>query len=233
VFDKNSNQQALSWAKKIMALRTLGGKCLCGCSNPLLLDFHHSNKDKECSINSIRNMRWSTFIKEAEKCTILCANCHGEVHSKECTNTDNRKRVMKEKLLCVKGQKECTNCGYSKSCSLDFHHVDEKNFSLSSYIFDRLKIPWETVLIEIDKCSVLCRNCHRINHYEQNFLELDKLIQKKLIGYKEKQRPANKEEVFRQLSLGVPQIQIARNLGYSKSTICQIIKRNANHFDGP
>ena len=69
---------------------------------------------------------------------------------------DFRRRV-KSKLVEYKGG-SCVSCGYNKSIqALQFHHTnpDEKDFSISgkSYSFEKMKI-------EVDKCVLLCSNCH-------------------------------------------------------------------------
>jgi len=225
MFDKNRNQQALAWAKKITALRLLGGKCSCGASDPLVLDFHHDDKDKEVNVSRLRHSRLTTMKREVFKCTVVCANCHGEIHSSECKNSDPRKRMLKEKLLEIKGQSRCILCGYDKACSLEFHHARDKKFDISTYIFNRLDIPWESVLEEINKCKILCKNCHRIEHLKESFEKLYSLIEKKIFEHKEQQDPADRNEVLRLYTMGVPQIQIARNLGYCKATISLIIKK--------
>ena len=56
----------------------------CGLSfkdKPYLCDFHHDRDDKE--INPAQAIRYGfrRFLKEAKKCTPLCANCHRERHN--------------------------------------------------------------------------------------------------------------------------------------------------------
>ena len=75
---------------------------------------------------------------------------------------DWRKR-KKIELLEYKGGK-CEICGYNKCIrSLEFHHRDpkEKDFTISgkSWSFERLKS-------EVDKCMLVCSNCHNEIHYE-------------------------------------------------------------------
>lgn len=75
---------------------------------------------------------------------------------------DWRKR-KKIELVKYKGGK-CECCGYDKSVSvLQFHHLDlkEKDFTIggSSYGFERLKK-------EVDKCIMVCANCHIEIHDE-------------------------------------------------------------------
>jgi len=55
-------------------------------------------------------------------------------------------------------------CGYRKFVgALDFHHIDEKTkqFDLSSRGLTRA---WSRIQIELDKCVLLCANCHREIH---------------------------------------------------------------------
>ena len=59
---------------------------------------------------------------------------------------------------------KCQECGYNKNIAvLEFHHInpDEKDFSIS----DRnIKLDWEKIKKELDKCVLVCSNCHREIH---------------------------------------------------------------------
>jgi hypothetical protein len=58
----------------------------------------------------------------------------------------------------------CQKCGYNEyKCVLDFHHKDpkQKNFNISTG--GRKNI--ERIKKEIEKCVILCSNCHRSFHY--------------------------------------------------------------------
>lgn len=71
-----------------------------------------------------------------------------------------RRRKIKEKAIEYLGGK-CRICNYSKyPGTLDFHHVDPKSkeFGISSYGHSR---SWERVRKELDKCILVCANCHR------------------------------------------------------------------------
>lgn len=88
---------------------------------------------------------------------------------KACSREDIRLRRVKRKedLVELKGGK-CQECGYKKNIyALEFHHVDsdEKDFRISECITRDIEI----ILKEIDKCTLLCSNCHReIHHPEAN-----------------------------------------------------------------
>ena len=74
-----------------------------------------------------------------------------------------RRRNLRLKAIAEKGGK-CQICGYSKcSEALEFHHLDEgnKDFGISKKGYTR---SWERVKSEIDKCVLVCANCHRELH---------------------------------------------------------------------
>lgn len=63
-----------------------------------------------------------------------------------------------------KGERQCENCGLSDYRVLDFHHHDElvnKDFEVANF-----RVGFERLKREIEKCVLLCANCHRIEHYE-------------------------------------------------------------------
>ncbi len=69
---------------RFLAINHLGGKCIrCGYSKyPEVLEFHHKDpSQKEFNVSSKGHSRsWERVKKEIEKCILLCANCHREVH---------------------------------------------------------------------------------------------------------------------------------------------------------
>lgn len=75
------------------------------------------------------------------------------------------RQKIKEKGVEYLGGK-CELCGYSKSIwAFDFHHRDpaKKEFGICEYS----RLAWETVRKELDKCMLLCSNCHRELHHEE------------------------------------------------------------------
>lgn len=183
---ESHEERILRWAKKIMAIRLLGGKCSCGISNPLVLEFHH-NYGKDNKISDLLGGRWSILEKEVLKCRLLCANCHMETHLDECSNQDQRKRILKLRLLQSRNQLHCMECGYKRNAlCLDFHHTGEKRIDISDCIFNRRHVPWEELVSETSRCEVLCRNCHRIKHFGIEFLEMLPLVEDKIIKHEKK-----------------------------------------------
>ncbi len=69
--------------RKLDAVEYKGGKCeRCGYDKyPDVLEFHHLDpQSKEASWNEMRKWNWNKVLTEIDKCSILCANCHREVH---------------------------------------------------------------------------------------------------------------------------------------------------------
>lgn len=69
---------------KIRAIEELGGSCKrCGYNKrPEALEFHHKDPDeKDFGIGGSYNLSWKRIIKELQKCILLCANCHAEIHA--------------------------------------------------------------------------------------------------------------------------------------------------------
>ena len=56
----------------------------------------------------------------------------------------------------------CIKCGESELCCLDFHHID--GGTKEGSIAERRNASLEWVRAEIEKCVVLCSNCHRKVH---------------------------------------------------------------------
>ncbi len=72
---------------RMMAIEHLGGKCeICGYNRCLrALSFHHRDPSKKDFGISAQGMTrsWVRVRTEVEKCMLLCANCHMELHDEE------------------------------------------------------------------------------------------------------------------------------------------------------
>lgn len=82
--------------------------------------------------------------------------------NKNSNRPEKQKYVMDYKL-----DKGCERCGYDESpTALEFHHVDptKKDSAISRLVSGNWSL--KTIKKEIDKCVVLCANCHRTVHKE-------------------------------------------------------------------
>jgi hypothetical protein len=55
-------------------------------------------------------------------------------------------------------ERPCVDCGETDPIVLEFDHLADKEFSISAGLRGRR---WADVIREIDKCEVVCANCHR------------------------------------------------------------------------
>ena len=85
-------------------------------------------------------------------------------------------RPRKQLVAEYKTARGCEACGYNQHpVALDLDHVDRstKLAALSVMVLDPGKYPLHALVAELDKCRVLCRNCHAIKTYEnKDFLRL-------------------------------------------------------------
>lgn len=91
-------------------------------------------------------------------------------YCKKCSNKYHQKRVqqVKIKMILYKGG-QCVDCDLKLEDShysvFDFHHLDPNTKDPN---FGKIKFQkWETIQKEIDKCDLLCSNCHRLRHSEE------------------------------------------------------------------
>jgi len=76
---------------------------------------------------------------------------------------DKRRKLLKKKAVDYKGGR-CISCGYDRCIqALEFHHVDlaKKDFGVSAKGYTR---SWKKVQQELDRCILVCANCHREIH---------------------------------------------------------------------
>lgn len=93
---------------------------------------------------------------------------HGKVkyqsYCKSCANARRYRsqKNLKQKMFEYLGG-ECKVCGIKEPlCIFDFHHIDPgtKDFSLN----EKKSLSFDKIKSELDKCIILCANCHRIEH---------------------------------------------------------------------
>ena len=78
---------------------------------------------------------------------------------------ENRRRQEKRDWLReIKSEQGCSECSEDDPRCLDFHHVGEKSENLSSMAGNDASK--ERMKEEMEKCVVICANCHRKKHRE-------------------------------------------------------------------
>ena len=111
---------------------------------------------RECGEKLVLSKNWSKSNARGNK--YLC---------KPCKNIKKKIRARKRKERAIEylGGK-CLDCGgvYVRDV-YDFHHRDptQKEMSLNQMFV----LKWEKIKSEIDKCDLLCANCHRTRHHKE------------------------------------------------------------------
>lgn len=92
------------------------------------------------------------FYKRRNNYNSICCDC-------ENANTLTRQHTQKQKCIDYKGGK-CVICGYNKLIAvLQFHHIRPENklFTIGNYHLHKFD---EKIINELNKCILLCANCH-------------------------------------------------------------------------
>jgi len=137
---------------------------------------------KKCTQCNLEKEFTEFFVKNKEKKLLhsQCKSCynrkrkskeHYNKYKNEYLERINKRKAIKinenrQKLLEYFKEHSCIKCGETNPIVLEFDHRDEKDKKrgiatmMTSY-------NWETILVEIEKCDVLCANCHRIRTSQQ------------------------------------------------------------------
>ena len=103
-------------------------------------------KRREC------RRRWYEKNKESEKAHVM-----------------KRKSLIRFWFNNYKKGVVCSRCGEEHVATLDFHHhSDKKELGISKMVAEGYSI--ERIKRELQKCKVLCANCHRKVHFKNNKL---------------------------------------------------------------
>ena len=140
-----------------------GSNTSCGCRSRYDNFKLQTEEEKVCPICG------KVFVSKMKN-RLYCYECSPEqskVGSQEYQK--QKQRAIKHKLVEYKGGK-CQKCGYDKcEGALQFHHRDpeEKDFTLSHINLSK-NFSMEALLKEVDKCDLLCANCHAEIHYQDS-----------------------------------------------------------------
>ena len=80
---------------------------------------------------------------------------------------NTKKKIHKAWFVNYKKQLACVTCGHNHPAALDFHHVEQKKSNRKVHKLVSDGNTKKRILEEIDKCVVLCSNCHRTYHHDE------------------------------------------------------------------
>lgn len=154
--------------------------CQCDCGNQKEIQTTHLRDGRTQSCGCLQKEKNPIYYNsnELRKC-IICGkeflpNNKNRTYCFECSpsglssaeSVKLHARLLKHKLIEYKGGK-CEKCGYNKcDGALQFHHLNpnEKEFTISNTNLGNLKT-FEDFYKEVDKCILLCANCHAEEHW--------------------------------------------------------------------
>ena len=115
------------------------------------------NGNNECVVCGVQKNIKNCYVNNNGKFSLYC---------KKCTSEKMRLSKLETKKYCVKYKGEkCQKCGYNKNyAALEFHHTDpaKKDFLISDVRVAKTK---DKLHLELDKCLLLCANCHAETHH--------------------------------------------------------------------
>lgn len=120
---------------------------------------------KQCTkcgkLKDINEFSWKD--KKKKKRHTQCKECRQKKREKHKKETKEKIHDIREYVRHIKENGCCAKCGEKRWYLLDFHHLHSKLFNISEKIRDGISL--ESVKNEINKCILLCANCHRELHY--------------------------------------------------------------------
>ena len=156
----------------------MGGKCVdCNTEDLEILEFDHITDDKITELCRINN--YQGMLDEAKKTELRCSNCHfvktkATVIKPQIDETKNNKSTIfgrkyrenaRNYVNDIKiNSNGCSDCGFfdiNNLQVLQFDHIDihTKEHNISHLVGNGRSI--NLIQTEIDKCRILCANCHR------------------------------------------------------------------------
>lgn len=134
---------------KIKLVEYKGGKCeICGYDKCVdALEFHHINpEEKDFGLSNGDTKGLEKLKKEADKCILICSNCHRELHAKERDERialRNKVNMDRKKVFVEKVKKQSVKTLVSKerkNKTLDKEHIETtrchktKDITIDSFI---------------------------------------------------------------------------------------------------
>lgn len=79
----------------------------------------------------------------------------------EITEKKKLKRAERRAMLLAIKSAGCSRCNEKHPACIDFHHLDPSVKETCVGVAVNRNWSWDRVLCEIEKCELLCANCHR------------------------------------------------------------------------
>ena len=120
------------------------------------------------------NFRWKN--KSENKKHSQCKDCEKQADKEYYLRNGERRQAVRDRANIQKinnsilvenvKSKGCAKCGELRTHVLDLHHVDPEG-KINTIAHMIKSASEETLIQELNKCIVLCANCHRDFHYQE------------------------------------------------------------------
>lgn len=127
---------------------------------------------KKCS-SCKKDKALSEYNKKGIGFQAFCRECNKEKLKKHYRDnpvyySEKKNKRREQMLLFVRNLKlGCTQCSETHIACLDFHHIDTESKEGNITEMASNGLSKAKLLKEIQKCVVLCSNCHRKLHYKE------------------------------------------------------------------
>lgn len=120
---------------------------------------------------------WRKFWEEIDKCDVVCGNCHvGREYSRrpwgtgpEPSDSVGRVHAGKRRLIRSLKSQPCADCRNTfEWYKMQFDHRGEED--KLGRIGDVARFSWEGLIEEIDKCDIVCTNCHLTREFHRKLV---------------------------------------------------------------
>ena len=194
---KNNQRARCENRRKLLEYLALQACVDCGLQDVAVLEFDHrdpSQKARDVSTMVQKGFAWSTILNEMGKCDIVCANCHRRRTARQFSwhkfeprplllpalpprGTAEYERIKSRRSGLARRERNrmlvrdylrthpCKLCGESDPVVLDFDHLTDKYRDIGWLVPASCT---RRIIAEIEKCRVLCANCHRRHTAAQN-----------------------------------------------------------------
>lgn len=103
-------------------------------------------------------------FKDLEKRRKYRREWYAKNKESERKHIQRRKKEIKKWFNEYKSSLKCIKCGESHPATIDFHHTKTKESGISKLVSYGYSI--EKIKKELEKCEILCSNCHRKEHWK-------------------------------------------------------------------
>ena len=146
------------------------------------MDYDHRNPQDKCiEVAGLlaRHASWNRVQQEIDKCDLVCSNCHRirtfargqHRYARTATSKSGKRQHLRREadrlwIAAIKEERGCLDCGFKgRGYQFDFDHREWK--TKHSTVGELVGCSREFIQQEIDKCDLVCSNCHRIRTHKR------------------------------------------------------------------